>query len=274
MRVVVGKKDTPTPIFNDEMTYLVFTPVLERAARHRARTRRCRKRCRTRPSSQRTQHGSRRHERQRRSIRRRSTWPTPSKYRFRQRPGARNSLGLVKFMFPNQFNVYLHDTPADSLFARASRSFSHGCVRLEQPDSARRIRARAISRSGRGSGSARRCTAPRRTTVKLKCGAAGVSRLLDGAGLGRRRPAVPRRLYGIDGAAVDAAGRSAVDKLKTAGGRGQRQQAAAASQSAMVRAVQSEPIVASSRSRSTGFDSQALASIAGISSLRRPRSRR
>jgi len=40
----------------------------------------------------------------------------------------------VKFMFPNQFNVYLHDTPSDSLFARASRSFSHGCVRLEQPE--------------------------------------------------------------------------------------------------------------------------------------------
>jgi murein L,D-transpeptidase YcbB/YkuD len=57
----------------------------------------------------------------------------PSAYRFRQRPGADNSLGLVKFMFPNQFNVYLHDTPADSLFSRASRSFSHGCVRLEQP---------------------------------------------------------------------------------------------------------------------------------------------
>jgi murein L,D-transpeptidase YcbB/YkuD len=37
-------------------------------------------------------------------------------------------------MFPNQFNVYLHDTPSESLFARATRSFSHGCVRLEQPD--------------------------------------------------------------------------------------------------------------------------------------------
>jgi len=58
----------------------------------------------------------------------------PEAYRFRQRPGTSNSLGLVKFMFPNQYNVYLHDTPADSLFARATRSFSHGCVRLEQPE--------------------------------------------------------------------------------------------------------------------------------------------
>ena len=59
---------------------------------------------------------------------------TPGNYRFRQRPGTSNALGLVKFMFPNQFDVYLHDTPADSLFARASRSFSHGCVRVEQPE--------------------------------------------------------------------------------------------------------------------------------------------
>ena len=58
----------------------------------------------------------------------------PDRYRFRQRPGTSNALGLVKFMFPNQFNVYLHDTPADSLFARASRSFSHGCVRVEDPE--------------------------------------------------------------------------------------------------------------------------------------------
>jgi len=132
MRVVVGKKDTPTPIFNDDMTYLVFAPywnvpseiaeketipsvmkdpaflqktgmdVLDRAGHV------------VDPGSIDLQH--------------------PGEYRFRQRPGANNSLGSVKFMFPNQFNVYLHDTPADSLFARTVRSFSHGCVRVEQPD--------------------------------------------------------------------------------------------------------------------------------------------
>jgi murein L,D-transpeptidase YcbB/YkuD len=131
MKVVVGKKDTPTPIFNDKMTHLVFSPywnvppsiasgetlpavmadaafldrnnmeVLDSAGN------------RVDPAS--------------------IDLSDPQKYRFRQRPGSGNSLGLVKFMFPNQFNVYLHDTPADSLFARATRSFSHGCVRIEQP---------------------------------------------------------------------------------------------------------------------------------------------
>ncbi|HMC56799.1 MAG TPA: L,D-transpeptidase family protein [Gemmatimonadaceae bacterium] len=54
--------------------------------------------------------------------------------RIRQVPGDRNSLGLVKFMFPNDFNIYLHDTPAKALFDRADRAASHGCIRLEKPD--------------------------------------------------------------------------------------------------------------------------------------------
>lgn len=53
--------------------------------------------------------------------------------RLRQRPGSRNALGLVKFVFPNSENVYLHSTPAQELFSRARRDFSHGCVRVEDP---------------------------------------------------------------------------------------------------------------------------------------------
>jgi murein L,D-transpeptidase YcbB/YkuD len=51
----------------------------------------------------------------------------------RQKPGEKNSLGLAKFIFPNSENVYMHGTPALSLFARARRDFSHGCIRLENP---------------------------------------------------------------------------------------------------------------------------------------------
>ena len=54
-------------------------------------------------------------------------------YRLRQDPGPLNPLGRVKFMFPNQFEVYLHDTPSRELFARDIRTFSHGCIRLEKP---------------------------------------------------------------------------------------------------------------------------------------------
>ncbi len=50
-----------------------------------------------------------------------------------QRPGSRNALGRVKFMFPNKYNIYLHDTPARSLFNRDSRAYSHGCVRVQRP---------------------------------------------------------------------------------------------------------------------------------------------
>jgi murein L,D-transpeptidase YcbB/YkuD len=54
-------------------------------------------------------------------------------YRIRQPPGSRNALGRVKFMFPNRFNIYLHDTPSRKLFDRERRTLSHGCVRVEDP---------------------------------------------------------------------------------------------------------------------------------------------
>jgi len=132
MRVVVGKKDTPTPIFNDDMTHVVFSPywnvppdivkneTIPQALRDPAALQRMNMEVLDKSGNV-VDPGS-------------IDAGNAGDYRFRQRPGSSNALGFVKFMFPNQFNVYLHDTPADSLFARAARSFSHGCVRLEQPE--------------------------------------------------------------------------------------------------------------------------------------------
>ena len=131
MRVVVGKSDTPTPIFNDRMTYIVFSPywnVPPSIAEGE-----------TLPALMNDSEFLARNNMEVLDAAGNVVDPAtmdlsdPSAYRFRQKPGTSNSLGLVKFMFPNQFNVYLHDTPADSLFERATRSFSHGCVRVEDP---------------------------------------------------------------------------------------------------------------------------------------------
>jgi murein L,D-transpeptidase YcbB/YkuD len=131
MRVVVGKEDTPTPIFNDEMTHIVFSPywnVPDSIAQGE-----------TLPAVINDPGFLQRTNMEVVDKAGNVVDPSsvdlndPTAYRFRQKPGADNSLGLVKFMFPNQFNVYLHDTPADSLFERAARSFSHGCVRVEDP---------------------------------------------------------------------------------------------------------------------------------------------
>lgn len=54
-------------------------------------------------------------------------------FNLKQPPSRRNALGLVKFMFPNRYNIYLHDTPAKNLFSRETRAFSHGCIRLNDP---------------------------------------------------------------------------------------------------------------------------------------------
>ena len=54
--------------------------------------------------------------------------------KIRQLPGEKNSLGRVKFLFPNSFNIYFHDTPAKSLFEKDKRAYSHGCIRLQEPE--------------------------------------------------------------------------------------------------------------------------------------------
>lgn len=132
MRVIVGKQDTPTPIFNDEMTHIIFSPywnVPPNIAKGE-----------TLPSLMNDPGFLARNNMEVVDSSGRVVdpsavnWMDPSSFRFRQRPGSDNALGLVKFMFPNQFDVYLHDTPTDSLFGRAARLFSHGCVRIEKPE--------------------------------------------------------------------------------------------------------------------------------------------
>lgn len=54
-------------------------------------------------------------------------------YTFVQRPGPNNALGRIKFIFPNEYAIYLHDTPSKYLFSKAERAFSHGCIRVEDP---------------------------------------------------------------------------------------------------------------------------------------------
>jgi murein L,D-transpeptidase YcbB/YkuD len=137
MRVVVGADDNRTPVFSDKMTYIVFNPywhipksimtkeTLPAILKDKNYLSRNNievvesKDSRGKPLDPESVDWSHLGER--------------DEYVLRQKPGAGNSLGLVKFMFPNPFNVYLHDTPSGSLFERIERNLSHGCIRLERP---------------------------------------------------------------------------------------------------------------------------------------------
>jgi murein L,D-transpeptidase YcbB/YkuD len=138
MNVIVGATGTPTPIFSDTLTHIVFSPYWNVPDSIAAGE--------TLPAVQSDPSFL---DRNRIEVVGTSgqvldpstiDWTSMStedggelQYRFRQRPGASNSLGLVKFVFPNEYDVYLHDTPADALFKRAYRAMSHGCIRVEQP---------------------------------------------------------------------------------------------------------------------------------------------
>jgi murein L,D-transpeptidase YcbB/YkuD len=115
MDVVTGKKDSPTPVLADEMTTVVFSPYWNI------------------PADIVTKEILPKVERDPEYLERNNIELDDSGKNYRQRPGEGNSLGQVKFLFPNHFNVYLHDTPAQALFNRIERDFSHGCVRLARP---------------------------------------------------------------------------------------------------------------------------------------------
>ena len=111
--VVVGKELNKTVVFSGKMSYLVFSPywnvpksILEKEIK---------------PALEKDPGYLEKHNME---------WHENDQVR--QRPGPDNSLGLVKFMFPNSNNIYLHDSPAKSLFNREERAFSHGCVRVQK----------------------------------------------------------------------------------------------------------------------------------------------
>ncbi len=135
IRVVVGKRGDETPLFSDQMEQVVFSPywnvpetiALQETAPAVARD----------PSFLARNNMEVVDDRGRVVPANAIAWDDEGAlraYRFRQRPGATNALGFVKFVFPNRHAVYLHDTPADALFQRIGRAFSHGCVRVEEPE--------------------------------------------------------------------------------------------------------------------------------------------
>lgn len=136
--VVIGKPYHATPVFTEKMEYLVMNPnwnIPKSIA-----TKEMLPKLRRNPGAL-----------ARQNISVRTGWSSNSKtidpysvnwryvsssdfpFRLQQGPGSNNALGRVKFMFPNRHNIYIHDTPAKNLFSRTSRTFSHGCVRVQNP---------------------------------------------------------------------------------------------------------------------------------------------
>lgn len=111
MKIVVGKRKMRTPIFNRYIKYIVKNP-----------------RWNVPPLIYKDEYADKSEE-----YLKKHGFAFNAEGKLYQKPGAKNALGLVKFLFPNRFNVYMHDTPSKSLFNKTKRAFSHGCIRLEKP---------------------------------------------------------------------------------------------------------------------------------------------
>ena len=139
MPVIVGKTYHETPVFSDTIKYVVFNPYWNLTPSIASNE--------TLPKLKKDSHYLKKHnmrifkgwgpdapELDATKI----DWSKVSKkdmnrYRVRQDPGPDNALGTVKLVFPNKYNVYLHDTPAHGLFKKEQRAFSHGCIRMDRP---------------------------------------------------------------------------------------------------------------------------------------------
>jgi murein L,D-transpeptidase YcbB/YkuD len=138
MRVIVGRYYHPTPIFDDSITTIVMNPdwaVPAAIAREELLP------MVQRDSSYFIHHGihvfrgsgDKAREIPSDTVQWANVSKTEFPYTLREEPGPGNPLGRIKFLLPNQFDVYLHDTPSTELFLQNRRDFSYGCVRLQQP---------------------------------------------------------------------------------------------------------------------------------------------
>lgn len=138
MEVVVGKPFLRTPVFTSKMTYLVINPswnVPDSIAQKEIL-----KKIKNDPQYLAKQNikvlkgwGPQEKEIDPETIDWSKISANKLAYRFRQEPGQLNPLGRIKFILPNKFDVYLHDTPSKRLFSESVRTFSHGCTRIEKP---------------------------------------------------------------------------------------------------------------------------------------------
>lgn len=118
MDIIVGKAANRTVIFSDKMVYIIFAPYWN-VPRSIVRKE-------ILPAINRESSYLRRNNME-------VTGYSNGLPLIRQWPGVQNALGRVKFVFPNRYNIYLHDTPAKSLFENEKRAFSHGCIRIQKP---------------------------------------------------------------------------------------------------------------------------------------------
>jgi murein L,D-transpeptidase YcbB/YkuD len=133
--VQVGKTYHQTPVFRDEMKYVVFNPTW--TVPYSIATKEMLPRIKNDPDYFKTRDFDIKDGSGEIVSPDSIDWSQLSRsnfpYTFVQRPGPKNALGRVKFIFPNEYAIYLHDTPSKALFDQAERAFSHGCVRVENP---------------------------------------------------------------------------------------------------------------------------------------------
>ena len=133
-RVVVGKPYHATPVFSDQLEYVEINPYWN--VPYSIATKEYLPKLKQNPSAL-TRQNIRVFSNGTEIAATQIAWNSYSggnfPFRLRQDPGKGNALGRIKFMFPNEFNIYIHDTPSKSLFTRAERAFSHGCIRASDP---------------------------------------------------------------------------------------------------------------------------------------------